>query len=355
MSIRIEELDEINEKVYEEFLKKFSKTMLYHSLRYRFFLREILDHSVARYLLAYENEELVAVLPAFVIKGCYGAVVNSLPFFGSNGSIIAKENCSEQVFKVLLKHFELMCIEEKAITSTIITNPLEGNKQIFNDYKPDAFDERIGQLTELPELEPYENLEERLMSLFHVKTRNLVRKGKKSGFDVFHDGSDETFKTLHELHERNMRSIGGIAKTFSVFQGIRNNFEYDKDYRIYVAMKDGKFAAGLLVFFCNKTAEYFIPVIHQDYRSMQPLSYLIFIAMKDAIKKGCNWWNWGGTWLTQNGVYHFKSRWGTKDYKYKYLVKVYSDITELKQRNIKDYLDNYPYCYVLPFDLLKGD
>ena len=31
----------------------------------------------------------------------------------------------------------------------------------------------------------------------------------------------------------------------------------------------------------------------------------------------------GGTWVKQNGVYRFKSRWAAEDYKYKYYTRLF--------------------------------
>jgi hypothetical protein len=349
MIVRIEELNISNEKQYSDLLLDTPVSLLYHSLKYRKYLKQVLTDAKDRYLLAFEDEKLVAAIPVFVKSGPFGSVVNSLPFYGSNGSVVAIENCSEETKRKLLQAFVHMCKEENAVTSTIVENPLASNGDLFYDYNPDLIDERIGQITTLPDNVADDEIEKQLLASFHVKTRNLVRKGKKSGFEVAHDGEEQTMRQLQSLHESNMSEIGGLCKPWGVFQALLENFNYDEDYRIYTARKDGQFAAGLLVFFFNNTAEYFTPVIHPQYRSQQPLSYLIYLAMLDAVSKGCKWWNWGGTWLSQKGVYHFKSRWGTKDYKYKYFVKVHSEIEDIKNQGIAKILENYRYFYVLPF------
>ena len=349
MTVHIEKLSPETEGGYEKLLMEVPTSLLYHSLQYRRFLKQILADAKDHYLVAIEGDQVIAAIPAFIKTGSFGAVVNSLPFYGSNGSIVAKKDCLSSVNHALLQAFDQMCKEVNAVTSTIVANPLELAGELPADYKPDLLDERIGQITPLPSDIAMEELGAHLIRSFHVKTRNLVRKGERSGFDIGHDGSDDTMHQLHALHESNMAAIGGLAKPWAVFQAIQQNFAYDRDYRIYTAKKNGRLAASLLVFFSNKTAEYFIPVIQQEYRSDQPLSYLIFVAMQDAVIKGCRWWNWGGTWLSQDGVYHFKSRWGTKDYKYKYFIKAHSDLSEIKNKNVDEILAQYPYFYVLPF------
>lgn len=348
MTIQIKKLTQELEAEYQSFLYSVPTSLLYHSLQYRNFLREILISSEEHYLLALENEQIVAALPTFLMRGRFGSVVNSLPFYGSNGSIISVNGCSSKVINKLLVSFDEMCRDNDVVSSTIITNPLDNGK-LSVDYDADIFDERIGQITPLPCELSNQGYQKCLMDSFHVKTRNLVRKGMKSGFEVSHDGSEQTMLQLYSLHQSNMLTIGGISKPWTVFKAVMKNFNYDSDYRVYTARRDGQLVAAILVFFFNQTAEYYTPVIHQDFRSDQPLSYLIFLAMQDSVKKHCKWWNWGGTWLSQEGVYHFKSRWGTEDHKYRYLVKFHSDSQQIRNRQPAEILQEYPFFYVLPF------
>jgi hypothetical protein len=73
--------------------------------------------------------------------------------------------------------------------------------------------------------------------------------------------------------------------------------------------------------------------------------------MCDAVDEGYKWWNWGGTWLSQGGVYNFKSRWGTSDHKYFYYTKVYNEA--LLEYPTGTLLKEYPYFFVVPFNVLS--
>ncbi len=209
-------------------------------------------------------------------------------------------------------------------------------------------DERIGQITHLPSItDTSQGIGDTLMELFHSKTRNMVRKSQKSEFVVAHSEDESVLKTLYTLHTQNLHSMGGRSKPWPVFSAMRDTFRYNDEYRIYFAEYDGQIIATLLLFYYNKTVEYFTPAIHVDFRSKQPMSLLIFEAMCDACKAGFKYWNWGGTWLTQEGVYHFKKHWGSLDHVYKYYCKV-NDNT-LKKRSQQDLLENYNFFYLLPF------
>lgn len=352
MSFRIERLTTQHEDAYSKFLATSRESLLYHSLKYRNFLRQILQDSQDIYLIAVDDKgEIVASLPFFVKSGPLGKVANSLPFYGSHGDIVASPDCPIEVKVSLVNKFTEFCLENDVVISTLISNPLSENESLYNDYKDDFTDSRIGQITFFETINK-DDLANSLMSHFHVKTRNLVRKGQKSGFTISHDGALTTLQNLQNLHAQNMEKIGGTAKPWSVFEAIRNNFNYGTDYKIYSAHSDGELAASLLLFYSNQTIEYFTPVVNEKHRSNQPLSYLIYTAMMEAISEGFLRWNWGGTWLNQDGVYHFKSRWGTKDLPYKYHIKAYVNPDNLKDNPPSTLLEHYPYFYVLPFNQL---
>ena len=106
----------------------------------------------------------------------------------------------------------------------------------------------------------------------------------------------------------------------------------------------------MLLFYFKDTVEYFIPAIDIEWKKEQPLSALIHIAMYDAIKeKKIVKWNWGGTWTTQKGVYHFKSRWGAKDLPYFYYSKIFFDEKKISFITPKELLKSYPFFYTIPF------
>lgn len=355
LSIHIDKLTFENEIEYENLISQVPSCLIYHSLSYRNFLREILVDAKGFYILAFVNRQLVGVLPVFIKYGKFGAIANSLPFYGSYGSIILKNADDQTVAKKLLMAFEKLCKEENVLLSTIIQNPLSKDTYINANYQYDFIDQRIGQITKLHNSVNEENIEHQLMLTFHGKTRNLIRKGQKFGFDISHSGSDATMHHLYELHKANMKSINGSYKSIDIFTSIQNNFQYDRDYRVYISKKDGEVAAMLLIFFFNQTVEYFTPVINPKFRSDQPMSVLILEAMKYAITIKCKYWNWGGTWLTQKGVHHFKSRWGTMDINYKYYIKAYSNIKHIQKLNLDEILKSYPYFYVLPEIELKAN
>jgi hypothetical protein len=182
-----------------------------------------------------------------------------------------------------------------------------------------------------------------------------VRKALRSELVYDHDSSRDTLYALHALHESNILGIGGIAKEKRFFDTIASQFKYDQDYRIYTARNiNGELVCGLMLLYYKDTVEYFVPATAENWRHAQPLSGLIYLAMRDAvIERGSRYWNWGDTWLTQDGVYHFKSRWGTNDYSYQYYTRAFTNMNSLRGINKKTLLKHYPWFYTLPFSVLE--
>ncbi len=357
MALDIDILDESQEEAYRDFQTSSPTMLVSVSLPYRSFLKKVMSGSRDLYLTARQGGRIVGALPSFLVESPnHGRVLNSLPFFGTPGGVFVskKANEPEKVRRDLVRAFDEIARGYSVLTSTLIANPLESEGSHYDQYASyDLLDRRIGQFIRLHwNLKDPEEIQKALMKSFHPYARRNVRKALKSGVETLHDGSMEVLRELSEIHKENMAAIGGRAKPWSVFQAIFQTFTYDTDYRVYVAQKDGATIAALLLFFWNRTTEYFVPVTRLAFRELQPMSLLVYLAMQEAVKRRCLFWNWGGTWLSQSGVYRFKSRFGTTDNEYRYYVKVYDD--RVFQQSKESLLESFPYCYVLPFDRLTA-
>jgi hypothetical protein len=339
--MRIEPLAPHFAERYEAFLLSRSETLLYQSWRYQNMLVDILGCRQQGLLAFDENDKILAALPLMAMDGPLGTVLNSLPFYGSNGALIGENSAARAA---LVAAYSEIVQAPGIAASTLIENPLAPSSADSLAY--DLIDERIGQLTPLPS---GGNEEAALMQSFHYKTRNMIRKAEKLGVKVEVD--NEAVPFLVSVHEENMREIGGLAKSPLFFDALPQHFRPGQDYRLYVARLEGEPVAAVLVFFYNRTAEYYTPVLRKEHRDSQALSAAIFRAMCDATVQGYAWWNWGGTWLSQDGVYRFKKRWGTKDLPYRYFISVRNPAI-LKARRA-ELLAAYPSFFTVPFSALS--
>jgi hypothetical protein len=347
MNIKL--LDNSLEKQYEDFLLTIPNSLFFASNKFRKFLKKFLNEEDAYFLVLDENGKIKAALPSFLKKNSeFGNILNSLPFYGSNGGII-EAGQDENISRQLINAFYRFADDNNCVSTTIISSPLNTLEEFYETHTGFSLkDSRIGQLTELPQLN--EDVAASVMKIIHYKTRNLVRKAQKLEITADDSERKEHFDFLIDTHKENLAAIGGLAKPDAFFQLIPEFFTYGEDYRIYTAKKDGQLIAAMLVFYFNKTVEYFTPVIKAEFRNSQPLSLLIFEGMKEAVNKGYKWWNWGGTWASQGSVYHFKSQWGTQDKNYYYYTKILDQ--SILEKTKEQLLSHYPYFFVAPFNLL---
>ena len=348
MTLTVRKLTPEWEALYDAFVRKAESAQFFASLKYRDLLKDFFGPTVEdHYFIAVDQGGLIkGVLPSFILKmeGA-GPIANSLPFYGSNGGAIVEPG-DRQTVALLLTHFHDFTVNLCCSSSTVVTSPFELHLDVYEEtLKPTYKDSRIGQLTSLPNAAGVP--EEVVMAALHHKTRNMVRKAIKQGVQVRDDLWDGCLDFVTSTHADNMRVIGGRAKPPQFFRMVERLFDYGNDYKVFTAWINNKPVAALLLFYYNGFVEYFTPVIIAEYRTSQPLSLSIFTAMADAITNGYRWWNWGGTWHTQDGVYQFKRSWGAIDKPYEYFINIGDD--NILRQDKEQLLNNAPYFYVAPF------
>jgi len=331
-------LDQIDYIKYESFVLSFKESLFYYSIKYKLFLENLLKcHS--QYILIMKGDDIQAILPLLMKEGKYGMILNTLPYYGSNGGILAK---TRESYNLLLDYYYKMTKEVSS--STYITNPFITEGEILSTSLKE---EKLSQWTNI---EHKDNMDESLMNLFESSTRRNIRKAIKSNVSIEVDNSQIEF--LYQTHYDNISSIGGKTKSKDFFYSLDSYFEKGVDYNIYIASLNNKKIGALLLFYFNNTVEYFTPAIVNEFRSVQALPLIIYKAMLDSSQSKYKWWNWGGTWKTQKGVYKFKKKFGAIDKKYNYFITINNQ--DLYKATQEELIKEYDDFYVIPFNMLKG-
>jgi len=342
--INIEIVDTIGNYDY---LNQCQNAFVYSTPR---FMSLISTHLNAKsgWITAVNQDEIVGAIPFLKKEGPLGQVYNSLAYYGSNGGVIQK-NDNKEVKILLIKAFYELAKLQNAISATIITNPLEQDSGIYDlNSHYDLKDERIGQITHFPIMATHESL----MSHFSTPRPQNIRRALKEGVTVKSSHEHSDMKFLYETHVKNITAIKGLPKS-ELFFDLIDKYLKKEEWKIYIAELNNKPIAALLIFKFNQTVEYFTPAIVEEYRSTQALSLIIYQAMQEAIAEGFKNWNWGGTWITQNGVYDFKKRWGTSEYRYYYYTKIFDE--KLRYAKKEDLAKFYSGFYLLPYSGLINE
>jgi hypothetical protein len=310
--------------------------LVYYKPVFRDYLAKMLGaRSLGRLALA--NGRVVGVMPLLALDGPHGTVINSLPFFGSNGGVLAETAVAEQL---LLKEYEKLASAGGVALSVWISHPFMQILPPSHEY----LDERIAQWTDLT-VEGVGGLP----GCIDSSARRNIGKAESSG--VLVREAPDALGFLEEVHRENMAGIGGRAKPHDFFLCLPEMMTYGRDWRLYVAECNGEMLAALLTFEAGRTVEYVMPAVLESARCLQPTAAILARAMCDARNRGFTRWNWGGTWLTQEGVYRFKKKWGAAERRYSYFITLNDQ--SLLALTPGQLADAYPWFYTLPYHLLS--
>ncbi len=306
--------------------------LVYYTPAFRRYLLAVAGGE-CRYRLAYEDGRVTGVLPMLAMTGPWGDVLNSLPFFGSNGGVLAATPDADEALRDEYSRVAAPCA-----AATWIAHPFMAVEAPAHDIT----DERIAQWTDLG------GGEAGLMAAIEPSARRNIQKARAEAVIVREAVEALTF--LEATHRENMAAIGGRAKPAAFFSALGETMTFGRDWRLYVGERGGEPLAALLTFEAGRTVEYVMPVVKEHARSLQPTAAVLAHAMGDAASRGFTRWNWGGTWLTQEGVYRFKRKWGARERRYQYFVMV--NDRSLLSCSAADLSAAYPWYFTVPFGAL---
>ncbi|MBF0516281.1 MAG: GNAT family N-acetyltransferase [Nitrospirae bacterium] len=332
-------LDSRYEEAYERFLLRQDNALFYHSLKYRNFIKDLIgcyDH----YLIAIEKDTIHGVMPIMRRGGKYGDVFNSLPFFGSTGGIIAER---EEAVLILINEYNSIVSGAGVAASTVIMEPIAGHCPKYTAV--------IGRTGHFSEITCSGNPEAYVMSMVEPSLRRDINKAARCGITIVRDASQ--LDLFADMYYDNMKIIGGKTRPDRFFGLMRKHFTVDTDYCLYMAMFEGRAIAGLLLFYYNKTAVYYIPAFIRAFGTLQPLKLAIYRAMIDSFNRGCTSWDWGITLPGRDGVLKFKKKWGAVERQYFFYCYVANEhIYNASERELREAYGDY--FYTIPFDMLNA-
>lgn len=305
-----------------------------------------------RYLVVCTGDDVRGVLPYCRRRGPAGReVVNSLPWYGSHGGCIGAEDPATSA--ALLAAFADEMRQLAPLTWTLSLSVAESARaeHYVEVLAPSEIEWRVTQVSNLPAAG--RGADDALLAMMTQKTRNLVRKSLRQGFVERLDDSEDAWRFLHRVHAEHMAGIGGRAKPWAHFEAMRAMVP-PECRRLSVAESDGERVAALLLLMHGDTVEYLTPVSVAEQRSRQPLSFLIWEALRAVVARGFTIWNWGGTWRSQVSLHHFKAGWGAVDIPYCYVIGAAPDALAWLRAHRDRLGDEFPWFYVYPYERIAA-
>jgi hypothetical protein len=355
---RVEDLQGAWGEQYRALVSDSQCAMFYHSLEFLRFLASFIE-AEPLVLLCREEGRLVGALPTFIKHNAKtGSVLNSLPFFGSHGGPVVRNDVAEGIAKKahesLLRHLRDEIWQTNDIAfSTIITTPYEKNLLAYERIlDPQYVEHRTTQMVSMPE----RATEDELLGTFEKRCRGSIKKAVRERVSVkvldTYDGNmiEQTYK----MHVENAERIGAIPKPKAFLEQLTRFFKIHENYDVYIAEHAERVIGALLVFYFKGFVEYYMPAVRLEYRSVNPTNLMVLKAMSDAVSRGLSVLNFGGTGKTMRGVYMFKRSFRATDYEYNCLTNVLSDATQLLDLTPSDIRKAYEWFYVIPYSALSS-
>jgi hypothetical protein len=206
--MRVDTLTTDSAEVYESFVQGCDDGLFYHGLRYRDFLIRLLGCE-EHYLLATDDGAVRGVLPLLIADGPRGRVINSLPYYGSNGGILAERR---EAAEALVEAYDALATADGVLSATVIGNPFAAD-DLAAEVGHTHTDRRCGQSTSL---DGASASREALMGRIDPAARRNVRKAAREGVTVRTDAA--CLDRLRQMHQEGMAAIGGMAKSDRFFE-----------------------------------------------------------------------------------------------------------------------------------------
>lgn len=345
---------------WDELVKSCDWGSFYHS-SINISLIESMTCGKPYFIFSMENGVLSGGIAYTVHDGPEGKVVNALPYYGSYGSAVLRTDSEQGLEAALYKALLTRCKELDAICLTVITSPFADaghHRNVELALNPTFTDPRICQISHLPEYagESKDAYFEKLMLGFEGRARTAYRKIIKTDFTLDRCETEDDALAFYSIHKENIGAKGGIFKTEDFFlRTFRYAKEKPEEAELAIVKDAGKLIGGVVFFYWKDTVEYHSTCLKDDYRSIGPLNKIIVEKMLEAGMKGYKYWNFGGTWKSQEGVYNFKKSFGAQDHPYFYYTVFFKKLDKIREMSQEALLTGYPLCFVIPFSELAKD
>ena len=251
--------------------------------------------------------EVMGCFPLIHVKGALiDDQLMSLPFTDYGCGPYVKDNCVE-VLSLMINESKRLA---KALNAYIITinSPQQhiintlynaGFKKIY-DYNGFFLD--LSKPIDLI----WKNFEKRI--------RNTIRKAEKENIKIIEDNNHIYTNNIYRLHLENMKALGTPPHAKTFFSEIDKNLNKKGLVKSIVATYNEKVIAAISIYPHRKNVRWGLGVQSSKHRTKNPLSLLLWHALKWSKTNGYSEFDFGGSRPESNN-YFFKRGWIHKNQK----------------------------------------
>lgn len=313
MTIEIVNLDEENEKNWEEYIFNHPHSTFFHQMGWKRAVERTYGHEPL-YIIAIEDGVLKGVLPLFLIKSrLFGKKIVSMPF-GPYGGICAD---NEE-------------IEAKLINTAIaLTNETKSKYvELRNLHKLNLPDLSTFYATLVLKLDDDLDV---VWKNFSNKVRNSIRKSLKSGLKVELHGDIGEF---YSLYCKNMKRLGSPQHSYGFFNNLSH--EFHENINVAQVTYNDKVIAAMVLLSYKDTVISGWAASDIQYLKLNPNNILYWEVIKKTCEKHYSYFDFGRS-LKNSGTFKFKKPWGAdvKQLYYQYYLNNNTVIPNITTENPK--------------------
>lgn len=273
---------------YQRLLAGTRSSPLSHTLAYR---KTLIDAGAGdpRYLCAWEQQELRAVLPGFVKSSALGRVYNSLPLVQSPGGIVFAGDATADerltLTRALVRALAEAAREETFDVCTFVATPYEPLPEELAEVEaelPHRY--RMSRTTRVLELRAP-------LRLSHA-AREALRKATAAEPQQHHARTEAEAHLVYDLYAGNMHRLGVVPRPWAFYQSLFRHAG-PGGARFVWAEVAGQPTCAFVLLCHGDVVDYHSVGNTAMGRQLQIATWLCVQEISAARERGQLFWNWG--------------------------------------------------------------
>ena len=285
-------------ELWDKFLSSVPLDHFAHCWQWRSIIEGAFKHKPF-YLAAFQDNEVVGILPLFLVKSpLFGNSLISVPYL-NGGGIIAK---SEIVFSSLIAKVEELKSRLNITYVELRARHSEKNYRTTKGFPLPLRSHKVAMRLSLPPTT------EELFSSFNKKLRAQIKRPEKSGVIAkVTSGDTASLDDFYSVFSRNMRDLGTPVYPKLFFQALLEQFP--ENARCIVCYLDTTPVAAGITIGIQESVEIPCASSLRKFNSTSANMLLYWTAIEQGLKDGYKFFDFGRS-SPDSGTFKFKEQWG---------------------------------------------
>lgn len=201
---------------------------------------------------------------------------------------------------MLFDEYEKWCVNNGIISEFVRFHPVLENQK----YSESSYDViPLGNTVSIDLKSP-----ETIWSNIHSKNRNMIRKARKNGIQIFSGRYPEIFRIFREIYNETMKKDNAEEYYYfgeEFYESILNDLPYNA--QVFYAVYNKKIIAASIMLTANGYMSYHLSGSIKEYANMAPSNLLLYEAALWGNANGCRTlYLGGGVGSSEDSLYKFK-------------------------------------------------